>query len=99
MQGQKLDYSGIEEALGKVIQAGDTTETNLKSIDKLIEESVGDDGYVWAGDAADAFKASWATLAEELPKFIQNVRTQADNIRTAKEITQSKDTTSSGTVN
>ncbi len=99
MQGQKLDYSGIEEALGKVIQAGDTTETNLKSIDKLIEESVGDDGYVWAGEAADAFKASWATLAEELPKFIQNVRTQADNIRTAKEITQSRDTASSGSVN
>ena len=47
MQGQKLDYSGVEEALGKVIQAGDATETNLKAIDKLIEESVGDlpDGY------------------------------------------------------
>ena len=99
MQGQKLDYSGVEEALGKVIQAGDATETNLKAIDKLIEESVGDDGYIWGGESADAFKASWAELAEELPKFIQSVRTQADNIRTAKEITQSEDTASSGSVN
>ena len=98
MQGQRLDYAGVDEALGRVVEAGDTTEQNLKSIDKLIEESVGDDGYVWAGEAADAFKNSWAELAAELPTFIQNVRIQADNIRTAKEITLSKDTISSGRV-
>ena len=98
MEGQKLEFSGVEEALGKVSETGEITETNLKGIDALIEESVGDEGYVWGGESADAFKASWAELAEELPKFIQAVKTQADNIRTAKEIAQSKDTASSGTV-
>lgn len=99
MQGQRLSYSDVQEALEKVMQAGDTTEKNLKAIDKLMDESVGDGGYVWSGEAADSFKSSWGELAQELPKFIQNVRTQADNIRSAKEITESNDTASSGTVN
>ena len=89
--GQIIEYSGIEEKLATIRLDGESTQTNLNAIERLIKDSVGEGGAAWSGESASQFRSSWDELAAEIPGFIDKVKAQAANVELMLEKTKATD--------
>ena len=98
MAFNKVEYEAIQKKMNDIESYTSDADKTLKSINSLIEESVGASGAVWSGESAVAFKNSWDDLSSRFTSFVEDFRRQSDNIKTLLVETQAVDTTESGTV-
>jgi uncharacterized protein YukE len=95
---QQLNYPAVKEKLDKIVSNGESLRQNFRAMDVLIQNSVGEGGVAWTGRSASGYANSWDELREEIPKFIDAIDKQVENIDAVLLLTSKTDTTSSGTV-
>lgn len=99
MAFNKVEYDAITKKMNDIEGYTNDAEKSLKSINSLIEESVGASGSAWSGESAVAFKQSWDNLSKDFDSFVNDFRKQSNNIQELLTKTQAVDTAESGTVN
>ena len=94
----KFNFQEIKTALDNIEAEAAEVESNFKTIDNEIRNSVGPDGSAWDGVSAGEFLASWDQAAGEIQGFKTTLQNQTNNIKLVLEKMEATDNSGSGTI-
>ena len=75
-----IEIDILKTKLTTLEQLTERVSTNLNNMNVVIEETVATGKGIWDGESANQFKASWSSLNEDIPSFIEVFEKQTSNL-------------------
>ena len=75
-----VEIDKLKTKLTSLEELTERVSTNLNNMNTAIEETVATGKGIWDGESANQFKASWSSVNEEIPSFIEVFEKQANNL-------------------